>query len=104
MFDAPPLIDPVAGQPIIVTARALPDPAADRAYSVEQIGSDRLQDSPSTKLEDILRQVAGLQLFRRSDARSANPVVSIRWRRASRWGTVSSTAEPSKMIANSSPP
>ena len=73
MLDASPPIDPVAGEPIVITARALPDPAADRAYSVEQIGPDRLQHAPSSQLEEILKQVPGLQLFRRSDARSGHP-------------------------------
>lgn len=56
-----------------MTGRGLADPASDRAYDVVTIGSDRLQSTASGRLEDALRDVAGLQQFRRSDARSANP-------------------------------
>src|SRR5829696_1740661 len=58
---------------IVVTARALPDPAAERAYSVDRIGAQRLRNSPSTQLDQVLKDIAGLQLFRRSDARSGHP-------------------------------
>src|SRR5688572_24829899 len=58
---------------IVVTARALPDPASDRAYAVETIGTRRLRTAPSTQLDEVLKQVPGLQLFRRSDARSSHP-------------------------------
>src|SRR5829696_1858248 len=58
---------------IVVTARALPDPAAERAYSVDRIGAQRLRYSPSTQLDQVLKDIAGLQLFRRSDARSGHP-------------------------------
>jgi vitamin B12 transporter len=65
---------PDAPQPaIVVTARALPDPAAERAYSVNTITQERLKNAPSTQLDQILKDVPGLQLFRRSDARSAHP-------------------------------
>jgi vitamin B12 transporter len=58
---------------IVVTARALPDPAAERAYTVDRIGAQRLRNAPSTQLDQVLKDVAGLQLFRRSDARSGHP-------------------------------
>src|SRR5215203_4251406 len=58
---------------IVVTARALPDPAAERAYTVDRIGAQRLWNSPSTQLDQVLKDIAGLQLFRRSDARSGHP-------------------------------
>src|SRR5829696_9616165 len=58
---------------LVVTARALPDPAAQRAYSVDRIGAQRLRNSPSTQLDQVLKDIAGLQLFRRSDARSGHP-------------------------------
>src|SRR3982750_2687422 len=60
-------------QPIIVTARALPDPEAERAYLVDTIDGRRLKNSPSTQLDQILKDIPGLQLFRRSDARSGHP-------------------------------
>jgi outer membrane receptor protein involved in Fe transport len=59
--------------PIVITANALPDPAAERAYGVEAIDERRLTNSPSTQLDQILKDVPGLQLFRRSDARSGHP-------------------------------
>ena len=65
---APPL-----PPPIIVTARALGDPASERAYSVDTIDAARLMNAPSTQLDQVLRDVPGLQLFRRSDARSGHP-------------------------------
>ena len=58
---------------IVVTATALPDPSAERAYTVDTINSKRLRDAPSTQLDQILKDVPGLQLFRRSDARSGHP-------------------------------
>src|SRR5689334_12650944 len=68
--DLPP---PPAPAPIIVTARALPDPAAERAYGVETIGAERLANAASGQLDQLLKDTAGLQLFRRSDARSGHP-------------------------------
>jgi outer membrane receptor protein involved in Fe transport len=58
---------------IVVTAKALPDPAAERAYAVDTIDSRRLSESASTQLDQILKDVPGLQLFRRTDARSGHP-------------------------------
>ena len=48
-------------------------PIGDRAYSVTSITPDMLANEPSQRLENALRLVPGLQQFRRSDARSANP-------------------------------
>ncbi|MBA2635279.1 MAG: TonB-dependent receptor [Sphingomonas sp.] len=58
---------------IVITARRLPEPASDRAYSIERFDRSRLANAPSSQLDEVLKQVAGLQLFRRSDARSAHP-------------------------------
>jgi outer membrane receptor protein involved in Fe transport len=63
----------VAQDEIIVTGKGLTDPAGDAAYSVVAIDRNRLNASASGRLEEVLRDVAGLQQFRRSDARSANP-------------------------------
>lgn len=57
---------------IIVTGRALPDASGDAAYSRIVIDRDRLSNVASGRAEDVLRDVAGLQQFRRSDSRSAN--------------------------------
>ncbi len=58
---------------IVVTGRGLPAAPGDAAYSTVEIGRDRLSNSAGNRLEDVLRDVPGFQLFRRSDARSANP-------------------------------
>jgi vitamin B12 transporter len=60
----------IQGQQIVVTGAALRDPAGDAAYSVQKID---LESNASQRLENVLTLVAGLQQFRRSDARSANP-------------------------------
>src|SRR4029079_18870999 len=58
---------------IVVTGQALPDPAAARAYDIETIGRERLTDAAKTQLDEILKSVPGLQLFRRSDSTSGHP-------------------------------
>lgn len=58
---------------IVVSGRGLDALAGEAAYDVVTIGRERLTGSASGRLEDVLRDVAGLQQFRRSDARSANP-------------------------------
>jgi vitamin B12 transporter len=58
---------------IVVTGRGLAPPPADAVYDIVAIERERLLLSPSNRLEDVLRDVPGFQLFRRSDARSANP-------------------------------
>jgi outer membrane receptor protein involved in Fe transport len=58
---------------ILVSGRGLGEALGERAYDVVEIDRDRLIHAPSGRLEEVLRDVAGFQLFRRSDARSANP-------------------------------
>lgn len=58
---------------IVVTGRGLDPLRGESVYDVIEIDRDRLASSPSNRLEDVLRDVPGFQLFRRSDARSANP-------------------------------
>jgi vitamin B12 transporter len=60
----------VAQQEIIVTGRGLDRATGDAAYADTLIPRDRL--TGSGRLDEILREVPGFQLFRRSDARSAN--------------------------------
>ncbi len=64
-----------ADQPadIVVTGRGLADAPGDRAYDIVTIDRDRIQANASNRLESVLSDVAGLQQFRRSDSRSANP-------------------------------
>lgn len=57
---------------IVVTGRALPDAIGDSAYDIVTIDRARINGSASGRAEDVLRDVAGLQQFRRSDSRSAN--------------------------------
>ena len=58
---------------IVVTGEGLRAPIGERVFDVVEIGRERLANSASHRLEDVLRDVPGFQLFRRSDARSANP-------------------------------
>lgn len=58
---------------IVVTGHGLPASLGDKAYQVLSIDRERLQSSASDRLEDILRDAAGFQQFRRSDSRSAHP-------------------------------
>jgi outer membrane receptor protein involved in Fe transport len=58
---------------IIVTGRALPEAKAERIYAVERIGRRQIEQSPSHQLDQLLKDIPGVQLFRRSDARSGHP-------------------------------
>jgi len=58
---------------IVVTGRALPEPKAEQVYTVERIGRRQIEQSPTHELDQILKDVPGVQLFRRSDARSGHP-------------------------------
>ncbi|WP_380786791.1 TonB-dependent receptor [Sphingomonas sp. R86521] len=62
-----------AAPEIVVTGRGLDAAPGDRAYDIVTIDRDRIQANASSRLESILSDVAGLQQFRRSDSRSANP-------------------------------
>ena len=57
---------------IIVTGNALPSAKGDAAYDIVTINSDRITATASNRIEDVLKDVAGLQQFRRTDSRSAN--------------------------------
>lgn len=57
---------------IVVQGQALPTPAGDAAYSIQTIDGTRLSNTASGRIEDALKDIAGLSQFRRSDARSAN--------------------------------
>ena len=58
---------------IVITGRALPEAQAERAYAVERFDRTRIERSPTRELDLLLKEVPGLQLFRRSDARSGHP-------------------------------
>lgn len=58
---------------IVVTGHGLGAAAGDSVYSSIAINRDRLTGSASGRIDEILKDVPGFQLFRRSDARSGNP-------------------------------
>ena len=58
---------------IIVTGTALPEAKSERVYKVDRIGRKQIEQSPSHELDQLLKDVPGVQLFRRSDARSGHP-------------------------------
>jgi len=66
MMDMPPT------QTIIVTGQPLPRADADAVYGGTLLDTAALKVA-SGRLEDALRSVAGVQLFRRSSSRTANP-------------------------------
>ena len=67
-MDMPP---PVAE--FIVTGAALPAAPGAAAYSGVTIDRARVTGTASGRVEDVLKDVAGLAAFRRSDSRAANP-------------------------------
>ena len=58
---------------IVITGQALPEAKAERVYAVERITSRQIEQSPSHELDQLLKDMPGVQLFRRSDARSGHP-------------------------------
>ena len=58
---------------IVITAKALSETKSDRVYVVDRIDRRRIAQSPSHEIDQLLKDVPGLQLFRRSDARSGHP-------------------------------
>ncbi|HYJ29985.1 MAG TPA: TonB-dependent receptor, partial [Allosphingosinicella sp.] len=68
-----PLLLAQATPDIVVTGRGLGTAAGEAVFDTIVIDRDRLAGSASGRLEEVLRDVPGFQLFRRSDTRSANP-------------------------------
>lgn len=62
-----------AAERIIVTGEGLEQAPSGGAYAVTEIERARIVSTASGRIEDVLRDVAGFQQFRRSDSRSANP-------------------------------
>jgi outer membrane receptor protein involved in Fe transport len=58
---------------IVITGKALPDPKAERVYDVQRISRRQIEQSPTHEIDQLLKDVPGLQLFRRSDSRSGHP-------------------------------
>jgi outer membrane receptor protein involved in Fe transport len=67
----PPVAAPVALPEIVVTAARLPPAAADAAFSVVRIDQQIL--SRSARLDEALRSVPAVSLFRRTSSAAANP-------------------------------
>lgn len=58
---------------ITVTATGLPTPLAETPAPVTLLAGDTLERAPALALDDLLRQVPGFTLFRRTGSRTANP-------------------------------
>jgi outer membrane receptor protein involved in Fe transport len=58
---------------IVITGKALPEPKSDRVYDVQRISGREIKQSPTHELDQLLKDVPGVELFRRSDARSGHP-------------------------------
>ena len=69
--DVPPPVTPTALPEIVVTAARLPPAAADAAFSVVRIDEGVL--SRSSRLDEALRSVPAVSLFRRTSSAAANP-------------------------------
>ena len=69
--DVPPSVTPTALPEIVVTAARLPPAAADAAFSVVRI--DEAVLSRSSRLDEALRSVPAVSLFRRTSSAAANP-------------------------------
>jgi outer membrane receptor protein involved in Fe transport len=72
-FLLPLLLAAAPASDIVVTGRGLGAAAGEEVFDTVVIDRDRLAGSASGRLEEVLRDVPGFQLFRRSDSRSANP-------------------------------
>jgi outer membrane receptor protein involved in Fe transport len=58
---------------IVITGAALPEARAERVYAVDRIGSRQIEQSPTHSLDQLLKDVPGVQLFRRSDSTTGHP-------------------------------
>lgn len=65
--------DEELAEEIIVTGRGLDPALSTGIYATTTLERDVILASPSGRIEDVLRNVAGFQQFRRSDSRSSNP-------------------------------
>lgn len=58
---------------IVITGAALPEARSERVYAIERLDTRRIEQSPSHSLDQLLKDVPGVQLFRRSDSSSGHP-------------------------------
>ncbi|NIJ22116.1 outer membrane receptor protein involved in Fe transport [Sphingomonas naasensis] len=68
-----PVLAQTAPDTIVITGRGLDAPPGDAAYDVVTLDRERLTATASNRIEDALRDAAGVAQFRRSDSRSAHP-------------------------------
>lgn len=58
---------------IVITGTALPEARAESVYATARISRREIEQSPSPALDQLLKDVPGVQLFRRSDSTSGHP-------------------------------
>ena len=68
-----PSAPPHPVQQVTVTAYRIPTPVESTATGTSVLGQGQLQSMPSPALDDQLRQVAGVELYRRTSSLVANP-------------------------------
>ena len=57
----------------MITGTALPEAKAERVYVTDRIDRRQIEQLPSYELDQLLKDVPGVQLFRRSDSSSGHP-------------------------------
>ncbi len=58
---------------IVITGKALPEAKSERVYDVQRLSRRQIEQSPTHELDQLLKDIPGLELFRRSDSRSGHP-------------------------------
>ncbi|MEO7277849.1 MAG: TonB-dependent receptor [Sphingomicrobium sp.] len=71
MLGLPPPPPPQAA--IVITGTALPEPRSEQVYGVDRLTRQDIERSPSHTLDQLLKDIPGVQLFRRSDSHSSHP-------------------------------
>lgn len=64
---------PAPDTAIIITGKPLPEAKSERVYDVQVISRRQITQSPTHELDQLLKDIPGVQLFRRSDSRSGHP-------------------------------
>lgn len=65
--------DEISDPEIVVTGEGLEPALSNSVYATIELPRETIITSASGRLDDVLRNVAGFQQFRRSDSRSSNP-------------------------------
>ena len=68
-----PTVSPHPVQQVTVTAYRIPTPLESTATGTSILGQEQLESMPSSALDDELRQVPGVELYRRTSSLVANP-------------------------------